>query len=436
MISSIYEVLLIVVGVGGLLLTLSVPVGVVLAASSVLGFYLVTGSFTAATSLLVSGSFEITSSIPFLVIPMFILMGMIASTSGIVTDLFDAAYKLVGRISGGVAIATCLAAAGFGAVTGSSMSATAAMGKIALPELRRYKYDLKLSAGAIAASGTFAMIIPPSLVLVFYGIVAQESIGKLLVAGLVPGLMTVVIYSMQMYVRARIWPEIAPRGPSFSSHEVIRANIKAAPFLIVLTTLIGGLLAGVWTPTEASAGGVLIVMCIGIAKKNLSVRSFLEAGRDTMVTTASVFLLVIGSVLFGKFLAFSGVTTEAVEFIIESNLSPILFFSCLILFYILLGTFLEAISIIALTVPLILPIAQELGWHPIWFGIVLVKLIEIGAMTPPVGLNLYTLRGVAPDVPIKTIVSGCVPFWLSDVVLLYILYQFPSLVLFVPNLMS
>ncbi len=433
---EILQILLIVLAIGAALLVASVPVGVVLAVASTIGFYLVTGSFGAATSLLQSTSFDVTSSLPYLVIPMFILMGLIASSTGIVKDLFDAAYKLVGRVSGGVAIATCLASAGFGAVTGSSMSATAAMGKIALPELRRYKYDLKLSAGAIAASGTFAMIIPPSLVLVFYGIVAQESIGKLLVAGLVPGGITVVVYSLQMYVRARIRPELAPRGPAFPMREVVVANVRAAPFLLVLATLIGGLLAGIWTPTEASAGGVAVVLLIGVLKKSVTLRGVLEAGKDTMVTTAAVFLLVIGSILFGKFLAFSGVTQAVVDVIISADLPPLVFFACLIVFYIVLGTFLEAISIIALTVPLMLPITQQLGWDPIWFGIVLVKLIEIGAMTPPVGLNLYTLKGVAPDVPIKTIVTGCVPFWLCDIALLFLLYAIPEIVLILPRLVS
>lgn len=430
-----FDAVLLVMGLGVLLLLLGVPVGVVLAATSAVGFFAATGSFEAATSLLLVTSFDVTSSLPYLVIPMFILMGMIASNTGIVTDLFDAAYKLVGRLAGGVAMATCLASAGFAAVTGSSISSTAAMGKVALPEMKRFNYDQRLSVGAIAASGTFAMMLPPSIVLVFYGIVAEQSIGKLLIAGILPGLLTVFVYSVQMYVRARLSPEIAPKGPSFPARDVIISCGRSFPFILVLIVLIGGILIGIWTPTEASAASVVVVMLIGFAKRKLSLGNLFNAGADTLMTTAAVFLLVIGSILFSKFLAFSGVTSTIVNYIIEAELPPFVFFVALILFYIVLGTFLEAISIIALTVPLLLPIVTKLGWDPIWFGIVLVKLIEIGAVTPPVGLNLYALKAVAPDVPMRTIFAGSVPFWLCDIGVLFGLYFIPQIALFLPSLM-
>lgn len=427
------EVVMLVMGVGGVLLVLGAPVGPLLALSSVFGLLIITGSFQAATSVLLATGFNVTSSVPYLVIPMFILMGTLASHTGIIRDLYDAAYKAVGRFAGGLAVATCLAAAAFGAVTGSSISATSAMGRVALPEMRRYKYRMSLSAGAIAASGTFAMMLPPSIVLVFYGIIAEQSIGRLLVAGIAPGLLTVVVYSVQILVRAYIDPSIGPRGPRFPFADTARASFRASPFLIVLVTLIGGILYGIWTPTEASAAGVAVVTLIGVAKRSLNLREIFAASVDAVVTSASVLLLVIGSLLFGKFLAFSGVTNLFTSWVIAAELTPLHLFVALLVFYIILGTFLEAISIMALTVPIILPIVLQAGWDPIWFGVILVKLIEIGAVTPPVGLNLYALKSVAPDVPTATIFRGAVPFWLCDVAILFILFLVPQIALFLPS---
>jgi C4-dicarboxylate transporter, DctM subunit len=429
------EAVLVVMGLGGILLALGAPVGVLLALSSVVGILIITGSIGAATSLLLGISFNVTSAVPYLVIPMFILMGALASYTGIISELYDAAYKAVGRFAGGLAVATCLAAACFGAVTGSSISSAATMGKVALPEMRRFKYRMSLSAGAIAASGTFAMMLPPSIVLVFYGIIAEQSVGRLLIAGIIPGLITVVIYALQILIRAKLNPEIGPAGPKFPFSEVVKSSARSSPFLLVLVTLIGGILYGIWTPTEASAAGVFVVILIGIAKRRLGLREIFSGSVDAVVTSASVILLVIGSLLFSRFLALSGVTGAFTSWIIAAELTPLHLFLALLIFYIILGTFLEAISIMALTVPIILPIAQQVGWDPIWFGVVLVKLIEIGAVTPPVGLNLYALKSVAPDVPVSTIFTGAIPFWLCDVLVLLLLFWIPQLVLFLPGLM-
>ena len=426
-------VVALVLTVGGVLLFLGAPVGPLLAFSAMAGLYLLTGSIQAATSLTLVTSFDVASSITYVVIPMFIFMGALASHTGIVRELFDAAYKMVGRFAGGLAVATCLASAAFGAVTGSSISSASAMTKVALPEMRKYGYSVRLSTGIIAVSGTFAMMLPPSLIMVFYGIVAQQSIGQLLIAGILPGLLSVLVFSVLILVRARLNPAIAPKGPSFPLRDVVCSSFRASPFILVLVVLIGGILIGVWTPTEASAAGVVVVAVIGFVKRKLTPRRFFNASVDAVVVSAAVLLLVMGSILFGRFLAMSGVTTNLTQMIVAAELSSFQLFLVLIVFYIALGTFLEGISILALTVPIVMPIVIATGWDPIWFGVILVKLVEIGAVTPPVGLNLYAVKSVAPEVKTSDIFRGAVPFWLADIGVLFLLFFVPQIALFLPS---
>lgn len=427
--------LTLVMTVGGILLLIGAPIGPLLTFAAVVGLFLVTGSFQAATSLMLVTGFEVSSSVTYIVIPMFILMGALASRTGIINDLYDAAYKAVGRVAGGLAVATTIAAAAFGAVTGSSISSASALTKVALPEMERYGYSRRLGVGLIAVSGTFAMMIPPSLIMVFYGIVAQQSIGKLLIAGLLPGILTVTAFSILILIRAKINPAIAPAGPSFPIRETFLAGLKASPFVLVLIILIGGILVGFWTPTEASAGGVVVVAAIGLAKRNLNLRRLFEAGIDTVMTAAAVLLLVMGSVLFGKFLALTGVTSYLTNFVNGAELSSLQLFIVLIVFYLVLGTFLEGISILALTVPVVLPIILKAGWDPIWFGVIIVKLIEIGAVTPPVGLNLFAVKSTAPHVRTWDIIVGAFPFWVCDIFILFLLFAFPTVATILPSMM-
>ncbi|WP_173934303.1 TRAP transporter large permease [Chelativorans sp. Marseille-P2723] len=418
------------------LMMLGAPVAVLLAFSAMGGIFLITGSVQAATGLLLATGLTVGSSVAYLVIPMFILMGALASHTGIVRELFDAAYKAVGRIPGGLAVATCLASAAFGAVTGSSVSAASAMTKVALPEMRRYGYSIRLSTGVIAASGTFAMMLPPSVMMIFYGVVAQQSIGKLLISGILPGLLSVAMFIILILFRSWANPAMAPRGPKFPAAETVRSSLKASPFIIVLVTLVGGMLFGLWTPTEASVAGVLLVGVIGFLKRNLRWSKFFDAGLDTVVTAGTVFLLVIASILFGKFLALSGITTTLTEAIIALDLSSFQLFCSLLILYIVLGTFLEGISVIALTVPLVLPIVNEAGWDLIWFGVIIVKLIEIGAMTPPVGLNIFAVQSAHPDVSSNDVIAGSVPFVIMEIVILFILFFVPDIATLLPSLMD
>ena len=429
------SIVMLVLAGGAVMLLVGVPVGPLLAFAAVIGLFLLTGSFQAATSLMLATGFDVGSSVSYIVIPMFILMGALASGTGIVNELYDAAYKAVGRVAGGLAVATTLASATFGAVTGSSISAASALTKVALPEMLRYGYSVRLSTGIIAVSGTFAMMLPPSLIMVFYGIVAQQSIGQLLVAGIFPGMLTVAVFSVLILIRAKLNPEMAPAGPAFPFREVAKSAVNASPFVLVILALVGGILLGIWTPTEASAGGVVVVAAIGFAKRNLTVRRIFDAGIDTVVTAAAVLLLVMGSVLFGKFLALSGVTSAITGFIAGAELSSLELFIVLIIFYLILGTFLEGISILALTVPIVLPIILKAGWDPIWFGVILVKLIEIGAITPPVGLNLFAVKSAAPNVKTLDIILGSLPFWICDIFVLFLLFAFPSIATTLPRMM-
>lgn len=428
-------IVLVVMSGGFLFLFLGAPVGPLLAFAAMTGLFLLTGSFQAASSLLLAVGFDVSSSTGYVVIPMFILMGAIAAQTGIVRELFDAAYKAVGRFAGGLAVATCCAAAAFGAVTGSSVSAASAFTKVALPEMRRYNYQMRLSAGIIAVSGTLAMMIPPSLMMVFYGIVAQQSVGKLLIAGILPGILTVIIYAIIILIRAKVNPAIAPPGPTFPIGDVVRSSAKASPFILVLLVLIGGLLYGIWTPTEASAAGVMVVALIGFLKGRLNFRRVFDASIDSVITSAAVLVLVIGSVLFGKFLALSGVSGNLGNWVTKANLSSLELFLGLVVVYLILGTVLEGISILALTVPIVLPIIIKAGWDPIWFGVILVKLIEIGAVTPPVGLNLFAVKSAAPEVKSSDIIIGALPFWISEVGILFVLFYVPQIATILPSMM-
>lgn len=428
--------IVIVVGGGVLvLLALGVPIGVVLGLAGVAGIIGLIGDIGPGVALAGLIPIGVTSTYSYIVVPMFLLMGALASATGLSGEIFDAAYKNLGRLPGGLAVATAFASAGFGAVTGSSVAATMAMGKLALPEMRKFNYKPVLSAGVIASSGTFAMMIPPSIMLVVYAIFTDQSVGKMLLAGAIPGLITAVVYSLQIMLRVLKNPSLGPRGQAFHWKDKIVSLKSVIPFLIVLLAILAGILFGLWTPTEAGAGGVLLVIAMGLIRRRMGGRALLEGIEEAVVASASVFVLVIGALLFSGFLALSGVTEQLTTHIVNLDISLLGLFLILMAFYILLGCILEGMSMMALTIPLVFPTILTLGWNPIWFGIIFVKLVEIAQVTPPVGLNLYVMKSVAPDIPIATIYLGCLPFWLCDVAVLTLLYFVPQLALWLPNMM-
>lgn len=418
-----------------ILIAWGIPVGVALALAGMLGTAALVGNLSIGLSMAGVVTFDAITTFAFMCVPMFILMGELASYAGISGDLYDAAYKNVGRLPGGLAVATTLACASFASITGSSMSTCVAMTRIALPEMNRFKYDPVLSLGCIASAGTFAIMIPPSIMLVAYAIFAEQSIGKLLLAGVIPGLITAVVYSLSILVRARLNPSLGPRGPAFHWKVRVASLSKALPFLMLLGAILAGILFGLWSPVEAAAGGVIVVLVMGFIRRKLTGRAIFAAVRDSTITCTSVFVLVIGCLIFGKFIALSGVTKLITESIVGWGLPPLVLFAIFGIFYLFLGCFLEGISQMALTLPLVLPIVSAVGWSPIWFGIIITKYVEIACITPPVGMNLYAMKSALPDMPLATIIRGVIPFIPCDLCVLVLLYFYPQVALWLPSLM-
>lgn len=418
------------------LLAAGVQVGVVLGLAGVVGSAVMIGNWQTGLALPLIQSLDVSSSYTLMVIPLFIAMGAVAEKSGITADLFAAFYRWFGRVHGGVGIATIATCAGMSSITGSSLAVSASMSKIALPELRRYRYDDRLSLGAIAMGGTLAIMIPPSITLVLYAIFAEQSVGKMLLAGVLPGALITSLYILKIYVRCRLDPSMGPVSQKFSWSERMEALWKVIPFFTIVMAIILGMLFGIWTPTEAAATGLVLVLIMSAARRRLTLRTMLDAATDAVMVSASIMLVVIGSLIFSNFVALTGVSSLISAQILDMELSSLTLFAFLVLIYIGLGMFLEATSILALTVPLVLPIAMATGWDPIWFGVILVCLMEVAAVTPPVGLNLFVMKATIPGVSLHAIYMGAAPFCIVNILAVFILYFYPDIVLLLPMAMS
>lgn len=412
-----------------------VQIGVTLAVAGIIGSTIFTGNIGVGSNLLALQSLDVTSNYGLLVIPLFIALGSLAASSGITTDLFTAYYKWFGRVAGGIAIATIATCASMAAITGSSVAVAAAMCRIALPELRRYNYSTALSVGAICVGGTVAIMIPPSITLVLFAIFAEESVGKLLIAGVLPGLLTALLYAILILVVCWFKPSLGPPGPAFSRAEKLASIKLILPFALVVLSVVFGMLTGIWTPVEAAAVGVILVLIVGFARRKQTLRDVAYSFRDAAMTSASVMIVVIGSLVYSNFLALNGFSEVVAQGIINLQLAPFMLYLLLIGVYLVLGCLMEVTSILALTVPLIIPVVKAVGWSPIWFGVIVVSMMEVAAVTPPVGLNLYAVKAAAPDVPIGVIAAGSLPFWMMNILVVFILYFFPEIALWLPGRM-
>jgi tripartite ATP-independent transporter DctM subunit len=369
------------------------------------------------------------------VIPMFILMGYFAHYAGLTSDIFSVGRKWVGHLPGGMAIATVFGCAAFAASSGSSTASAAVMGKVAIPEMKKYHYDNKLSAGVVAASGTLASLIPPSAILVIFGVIVEESIGKLLIAGFLPGILSAFIYALMLYFWARIKPEMAPVTSEFHLKEALVSLKYVWGIGLLFLLVIGGLYIGVFTPTEAGAAGASGAFAIALSSMRLSWGNLFESLLETARATVMIFMIIIGVLIFMRFLALSGVSRAFIEAVQGLLVPRWVILSAFLAFYVVLGMFMDAIGMLTLTLPLMFPIIVGLGYHPIWFGIIAVKMCEICLITPPIGLNVYMVRGVAPDIPLEDMFKGVMPFLAMDILTLVILIIFPQIALFLPSKM-
>lgn len=409
-----------------------VQIGVCLGLGGIVGTYLFLGNWTAGMNMVLLQAVDITSSYTLMVIPMFVLLGSIGATSGITSDLFNAFYRWLGRVPGGVAVATIATCAAMASITGSSVAVATAMTRVALPALRNFNYDERLSLGCIAMGGTLAIMIPPSITFVLYGIFAEQSIGRLLIAGLIPGLFTAALFAIKIVIRCKLDPTLGPRGPVFSWRQKFESLAWFLPFFGIVFLVFAGILMGIWTPVESGAGGAILVLLLAAWRRSVTFQGLIRACRDAAMTSASIFIIVIGSMTFGQFLALNGFSDRFAAWIIGMEFNRFELFCLFVAIYIVLGCLMEVTSILALTIPIILPIVVKVGWDPIWFGVVIVLLMEIAAVTPPVGLNLYAIKATLPDIDLHQVYMGAIPFWLVVIGVIFILYAFPDMALWLP----
>ena len=424
------------IGIAALLvlLFLRMPIGIAMALVGAVGIAAL-NSPDAALNILGSYPYSYGSVHALSVIPLFVLMGNFAVVSGMSSDLFTAAHAWVGHRRGGLASATVLACAGFAALSGSSVASAITMGRVTLPEMRRYHYDPRLATGVVAAGGTLGILIPPSTVLVIYGILTEQSIGKLFLAGFLPGLLLTALFIVTVVIVCAARPDFGPPGPRAAMRERWAALRRAGAFFVVLVATIGGMYAGVFTVTEASAVGASLTMAHALIRRKLTWAALRDALLQTVRTTAMVFLILIGAHIFSPFLAMSRIPVDLANLLTAMALPSLAVLAILLVAYIILGMFLEGFAIVVLTVPIVLPIMTAMGYDPIWFGIFMVLVLEMGLISPPVGINVFVVKGIAEDVPMYQIFAGILPFWVAMIVCVVLLIAFPQIALFLPNTM-
>lgn len=416
------------------LLFLGLPIGVALGSIGFVGLIYLLG-FNGALGVLTTVPFTSVAAFQWTCIPLFILMGNFAAQSGIVGELFDATQKWFGRIPGGLCIATIAGCAGFGTVSGSSVATAGAIGKIALPEMFKHGYNPKLSTGCTASAGTLGSLIPPSIFMVVYGTLTETSIGKLFFAGFLPGILSAGLLMTTIVIMVKNNPSLAPGVPKVSWQERFHSLKGISGILILAIIVMGGIYSGVWTPTEAAAAGALSTFIMMAICRRLGWQAFSQAVLDSMRLTSTLFFACIGAYIFASFITLSKIPMGISQFCTSAGLSPFMFFIVVFVMYLFLGCIMEPIGMMLVTIPLIYPTIKALGFHPIHFGILMVKFCEIGMITPPVGLNVYMIKSIAPNVPTEDIFRGIVPFLIMDIVITFILYFYPQISLLVPNLM-
>jgi tripartite ATP-independent transporter DctM subunit len=425
---------LICLGLVLLLAFLRVPLGIALLTVSIGGITAI-NSFGVAATLLPMTLSEAAFSYELAVVPLFILMGNVLSRTGISTDLFRAANAFLGGVRGGLALATMVTCAGFSAVCGSSFATAATMSKVAYPSMQKFGYSDRLSSATIAAGGTLGILIPPSIILMIYGILTQQNIGELFIAGVLPGLLGLAMYMAVIYIIAVIKPEHAPRGTTGTARERWESLSGVWPFLALFLIIIGGLYGGWFTATEAGGIGSGIALLIAISQRRLGWQRFMEVMKETTKTSVMLYVVLFGAMMFSQLISFSGLADDLLSLVNNSGLSKLGILLAILAVFLVLGCVMDAMAIILIFVPLFAPTLVAQGFDLIWFGIVVVVLVEIGLITPPVGMNVFVLKANLPKVPVSTIFRGLVPFVGVDILRLAILVAFPSISLWLVQLM-
>jgi C4-dicarboxylate transporter DctM subunit len=426
-----------IVGIAVLLFLflLRMPVGFAMALVGVVGFAYLSGADSALT-LLAQDIYDQFSAYPLSVIPMFILMGSFAFASGISQRLYRTAHTWVGSYRGGLTMATVLACAGFSAISGSTAATAATMGKTALPEMRKYKYDNTLATGCVAAAGTLGILIPPSTVLIVYGVMVEESIGKLFIAGVLPGILLSLAFVATVALLCFRNPELGPPGPRTTWKEKIRAAGGIVEAAILFFLAIGGLFLGWFSPTQAGAIGAGGALIIGLARRKLSWKRFFEAGKEGLQTGCMVLVIITGATVFGHFMTMSTIPFILADWVGNLPVHRLVVMSIILFIYFMGGFFMDSMALIVLTVPIFFPVVEKLAFDTIWFGVLMVLVAEMGVITPPVGVNVFVIKGIAPDVPLFVIFRGILPFLVALIIVTIIILFIPQIATFLPSLVE
>jgi C4-dicarboxylate transporter DctM subunit len=416
------------------LLYSKMPVGFAMGFLGLIGFSYVV-NFDAGLSLLARDVWDVFSSYNLTVIPLFVFMGQIAFHAGISRRLYDSAYVLLGHRRGGLAMTTVGACAAFSAICGSTNATAATMATVALPEMKRYGYDMGLATGTVAAAGSLGILIPPSVIFIVYGILTEQSIGKLFAAGILPGILLCLLFLFTIHLRVMKNPSLAPPGPKSSIRKKFRSFTGILETLILFALVMGGIFFGLFTPTEAAATGAFMTLLIAIIRRQLYWKAFIQSLADTTKISCMIMVIVTGAVIFGHFMAITRIPYLLADYVSSLPLPPHAIIGVIILVYLIGGCFMDALAMIMLTIPIFFPVVQKLGFDPIWFGVVIVLITEMGVITPPVGINVYVVFGVARDVPLEKIFRGVFPMLIALLVCNLLLILFPQIALWLPGLM-
>jgi tripartite ATP-independent transporter DctM subunit len=416
------------------LFLIKVPVAFSMSLVGLVGFAYLSG-IESALSLLAQDFFDTFSSYPLSVIPTFILMGSFSFASGISQRLYSACYAWLGHLRGGLTLATVVACSGFAAICGSTAATAATMGKIALPEMKRYNYDPSFATGTVASAGTLGILIPPSTVFIVYGIMTEESIGKLFVAGIIPGAILTLLFMATVLVLCFRNPALGPAGPATTWRQKFMALSGIVEAIFLFGLAVGGLLLGWFSPTQAGGIGAFGALLIGLLRGGFNFQVTLEATRDGLRTACMVLFIIAGATVFGHFMAISNIPFALADWVGNLPLPPMAIMGVIILLYFIGGFFMDSMAMIVVTIPIFFPIVKKFGIDPIWFGVIVVLIAEMGVITPPVGVNVFVIKGIAPDIELQEIFRGIFPFLAALFVLTGLLMVFPGLATYLPSLM-
>jgi tripartite ATP-independent transporter DctM subunit len=416
------------------LLFLGMPIGFGMALTGLLGMIVAYKAVMPSLAMLGIGPFDTASNYMLTVVPLFVLMGEFAYHSGISEDLFETANKWLGRLPGGLAMSSVAGCAGFSAVCGDSLATSVTMGTVALPGMRKHNYDMSLATGCLAAGGTMGILIPPSVGFIFYAIVTEESIGRLFIAGIGPGILLAVLFIGIIYVRAKINPELAPRGESTTLKEKLVSLKGVIGMLALFILILGGILGGIFSPVEGGAIGAVGAFVYALIRGRVNKKMIMSSLQDSLNITCKLLLILIGVGILGYFLAATRLPFVLAEFVTGLQINRFFIFGAVIIFFIILGCLLNVIPMILLVLPTIFPAIVALGFDPIWFGVVTVLTMEMGQITPPIGVNVFAIGSVAKDVPMQDIFRGIFPFFIGMLICVVLLVIFPQIALYLPNL--